>query len=277
MAHPAAVLPLRRTKLVFSALIIGSMAPDYPYFYALTDGIRWSHSWRGVFLFCLPAGLALLWLFHTVLKRPLVSLAPEFMRARISEGDLVFRFAPLSRFLLILGSLFLGTLTHILWDGITHEHGLFVKHWRWLNTPVMLHHVVPMWKALQFLCSAAGLIVVLAMAVWWWSRKAEATKPVQPTIAPRLRWFILGLAAVIAVAAGTAARFHALYTGKALTWHWILMNWRAAATEGLIVTIAVAFAEWLLFSLAWHVVPLQSKKQKPLDSHVQRLDAHVER
>src|SRR5581483_5273727 len=124
-----AVLPLRRTKLVFSALVIGSMTPDFPYFVTLADEIRWGHSWKGVFLFCLPAGLAVLWLFHAVVKRPLVSLAPEFVRKRVAEDDLAFRFGPLPRFALILGSLLLGTLTHILWDGFTHQQGLFVKHW----------------------------------------------------------------------------------------------------------------------------------------------------
>jgi hypothetical protein len=277
LAHPAAVLPLRRTKLVFSALIVGSMAPDYPYFYLLRDGIRWSHSWSGVFFFCLPAGVAMLWLFHAVLKRPLVALAPEYVRARISEDGLVFRFGPPGRFLLILGSLLLGTLTHILWDGITHEHGLFAKHWAWLSTPVMLHHVVPLWKALQFLCSAAGLIILLAAAVWWWRRKPAVTSAVQATIASRLRWLIVGFAAVIAAVAGTAARFHELYAGQPLTWHWILVNWRAATTEGSIVTVAVAFAEWLLFSLAWHLVQLQSKREKPVESRVQRMDAPAER
>src|SRR5215467_12574272 len=31
-SHPAAVLPLARRGLVFSALVVGSMAPDFPYF-----------------------------------------------------------------------------------------------------------------------------------------------------------------------------------------------------------------------------------------------------
>jgi len=57
LAHPAAVLPLRRTGLVFSALVVGSMAPDFPYFLSVSDAIRWGHSTRGVFLFCLPFGL----------------------------------------------------------------------------------------------------------------------------------------------------------------------------------------------------------------------------
>jgi Domain of unknown function (DUF4184) len=276
LAHPAAVLPLRRTKLVFSALIIGSMAPDYPYFLSLTDGIRWGHSWRGVFLFCLPAGLVLLWLFHATLKRPLVSLAPECMRKRISGESLTFRFSRLSRFLLVVTSLLLGTLTHIFWDGFTHQHGYFVKHWAWLSTPVTLHHRMPLYNALQFACSAAGVGLLVVLAAWWWYRAPVVANPVPATISPRLRWVILAVAVVIAGLAGTAARMHALIAGRALVWHVILVTWRAAAVEGAIVGIAALFAEWVLFSLAWQVVQLQRRREKPLDS-VQRLDVPVER
>ena len=35
LAHPAAVLPFARTKLVFSALIAGALAPDVGYFLTL--------------------------------------------------------------------------------------------------------------------------------------------------------------------------------------------------------------------------------------------------
>src|SRR5581483_12465816 len=46
LAHPAAVLPLRRRGLVFSALVVGSMAPDFEYFFGLKRPI--SHTMPGI-------------------------------------------------------------------------------------------------------------------------------------------------------------------------------------------------------------------------------------
>ena len=41
LAHAAAALPLRRFKLVWSALVIGSFAPDFWLFMGLPGRIRW--------------------------------------------------------------------------------------------------------------------------------------------------------------------------------------------------------------------------------------------
>ena len=49
-AHVAAALPFRRTRLIWSALIVGTIAPDLEYYVRLNadgrSGIRWqAHSW----------------------------------------------------------------------------------------------------------------------------------------------------------------------------------------------------------------------------------------
>ena len=76
LAHPATVLALARTRLVFSALVIGSMAPDFPYLLALSTRAQFGHTLSGVFTFCLPAGLTVFWLFHRYLKAPLLARLP---------------------------------------------------------------------------------------------------------------------------------------------------------------------------------------------------------
>src|SRR5262245_34797375 len=92
LAHPAAVLPLRRfcpRHLSFPALAIGSIAPDAAYaiddvnkfsrtivffFGARTAGLQsvreawdwddFSHTWLGSLFFCVPVGLLMLSVFH---------------------------------------------------------------------------------------------------------------------------------------------------------------------------------------------------------------------
>ena len=66
-AHSAAVVPLYFTfckHLVFSALIIGSMSPDFEYILRLTPTSRIGHTFHGLFLFCLPVGLILNLLYN---------------------------------------------------------------------------------------------------------------------------------------------------------------------------------------------------------------------
>ena len=66
VSHAAAVLPLHRLskhKLPLSALMIGSMAPDFGYFFTREAGRLLTHSFSGLFIFALPAGL-FVWFFY---------------------------------------------------------------------------------------------------------------------------------------------------------------------------------------------------------------------
>ncbi|MFY9676569.1 MAG: DUF4184 family protein [Terriglobales bacterium] len=68
-AHIAAAYPFRRTRFVWSALIVGTMAPDFEYFLRMALEARHGHSFPGVFLLTLPLALVTLWLFHKFVKR----------------------------------------------------------------------------------------------------------------------------------------------------------------------------------------------------------------
>jgi hypothetical protein len=74
LSHVAAVLPLRKFNLVWSALVVGSMAPDFPYIVGTTDYRSLGHQFPGVIEFTIPASLFALWLFHTAIKRPAATL-----------------------------------------------------------------------------------------------------------------------------------------------------------------------------------------------------------
>ena len=261
---------MRRTKLVFSALVVGSVMPDVPYFATLADNIRWGHSLRGVFFFCLPVGLALLWLFHSVVKRPLAALAPDYVRVRISPEELDFRFGPWRQFLLIVGSLLIGTFSHILWDGFTHDHGYFVKNWEWLSLPVVSplitrNHHMPLWRSLQHWCSVVGVLVVIVTTLWWWIRKPVLANPVPQQFTPTRRIQIFAVGFLLAAAIGVVA---ALTTEGHHYWKWLLVKMT-------IVFISAVCAEVFLFSLAWQL--RHRKKEKPPDRQVRGLNVPAER
>ena len=78
LAHPAAVLPLRRycpQRLSFPALAIGSLTPDASYCLGEKEGGAFGHSLLGSVVFCLPVGILLLALFYG-LRAPVVRMLP---------------------------------------------------------------------------------------------------------------------------------------------------------------------------------------------------------
>src|SRR6185295_18411567 len=102
------------------------MAPDFLYFIQLSHSSRYGHTLPGMFVFSLPAGLVVLWIFHFLFKRPMLALAPDHLARRISSEDLHYSFWPASRFAWVVISVLVGIFTHVLWDDFTHETGLFV-------------------------------------------------------------------------------------------------------------------------------------------------------
>jgi len=176
LSHPAAVLPFARTKLVFSALIAGALAPDIGYFLTFTSKHSESHSFAGLFLMCLPAGLLMLFVFHKLMKAPLLALLPASHQARIYPYAQGFRFTPAPQFALILISLLIGSATHLLWDSFTHETGWVVERVPLLI--VLLFSIdgesIPAYKLLQHGSGIFGLLV-LGVAYFSWLRDAKST------------------------------------------------------------------------------------------------------
>lgn len=173
LAHPAAVIPLRRF-LPVSALVVGSLAPDFEYLFRLAAVSHFSHTLLGILYFCIPVGLVILWLFHSVVKCPVLLLLPNFMRRRLEPCPSTFSFLPLGRLSVILLALAVGAFSHIAWDAFTHESG-----WAVVRLPVMRAHLfdlagreVRLYKLLQHGSTLAGLSL---LAYWSWKQPRSET------------------------------------------------------------------------------------------------------
>jgi hypothetical protein len=130
LAHPAAVLPLRRFKgLNFSALVVGTLVPDIGY--AFREGSGLSHQALGSILFGLPVGVLILTAFYAF-RTSLVVRMPEGVRRSLLP---LCRRAPGPVWILVL-SLVIGIWTHVLWDSVTHPDGWLVEHIPVLFLPV---------------------------------------------------------------------------------------------------------------------------------------------
>lgn len=200
VAHAAAVLPLRRLKLVWSAFVVGSMAPDFPYIVGTTDYRSLGHQFPGVIEFTLPASIFALWLYHAVLKRPAATLLPSGMQRRLRAelGD--FKFGGATRFMAIVFSIVLGIATHLVWDMFTHPLNWLWWRWSWMQRYVKVPVIgmTPMYRTLQYGSTLVGLAALAIWVLLWYRR----TTPAPTEGAARLHSGPLLILAMVAVAIG---------------------------------------------------------------------------
>ncbi|MCX6922144.1 MAG: DUF4184 family protein [Verrucomicrobia bacterium] len=167
LAHPAAVLPLRRVCprwLSFPALVIGSLTPDGGYLFGARAGGSLSHQFLGSFTFCLPLGLVLVVLFY-VLRSPGVRLLPmPYQRALLPLCQM-----PRSSAWGIVVSLLIGAWTHLLWDSFTHIEGWGAQHLPILQSTVFTvrGRTVQGCHLLWYGCSFAGMIWLFLVFEKW--------------------------------------------------------------------------------------------------------------
>jgi hypothetical protein len=202
LSHAAAALPFRRARLVPSALLIGTFAPDIEYFIRLQSGGGWGHTFPGVFGLDLPLGLVTLWLFHRLVKVPLVYLLPDSVRARLTAQLVPFRFWPPLRFLHVVFSMLIGIATHLIWDGATHDRYWIVRHVSWLR--ILYHRQGFGWwhvyAILQVVSSVIGLLILVAWCRSWFRRaQPDAHIPANP-YTPRHRHVIVAIGVMTAAA-----------------------------------------------------------------------------
>jgi hypothetical protein len=172
-SHPAIVLPLKKLWprwFSLSGLMAGAMAPDLQYFLLADTTYRGiSHSWLGLFVVCLPLGLAFAWAFHALFKYQfIVNLPCPFDRAL--SGLALSRFYPDNGrgWLVLIYSVLLGALSHFFWDSFTHPHGELAQQMPWLLEKTrlfgMTRHNTRWVQHVSSLLGAAGVII----GIWKW-------------------------------------------------------------------------------------------------------------
>jgi len=249
ISHAAAAIPLRRRPLVLSALVVGTMAPDFEYFFRLTYQGRSWHTMPGLAQMTLPAAFVALVVFHLLVKWPVISLMPRSWQARVAAPARQFHWLPLSRLFWIVVSLAIGITTHVLWDGCTHLEGWAVQAWPALQETV--GHAggsnITVYKLLQHGSSILGLII-LAVCVGRWYRRAEPHAIELTPLSAAQRWALALAIAFSALAAGVVKSADAFpsVAGLGALQHFV---------GGFVVTtITVGMGELLVFSVLWRLL-----------------------
>jgi Domain of unknown function (DUF4184) len=238
LAHAAAALPFRRTRLITSAVVVGCFAPDFLFYLTLRPRHRFGHTWTGVFVLDLPLALLALWLFHRYAKEPLWRWMPESFRQRVTLGPRTLPVRNIGDFALLLVSILAGIGTHMLWDSFTHSDYWPYRHWSFLRDALTLPVVgyVEWYTLLQYGSSVIGTIVILI----WFLRQPKTGATSQPQTTPPSGandQRILVASLVIAFIAGILRAFHGM------------RDLELFASESVVTTISVFWFELVIYGI----------------------------
>jgi Domain of unknown function (DUF4184) len=214
-SHPLAVVPLRRwcpERLNFTALIIGSMSPDFGYYIGQFPVANFAHSALGTLAVCLPTGLLALGLFYLI-RRPLCFVLPQPHRAALLP--LASRRPSISVHSIFVAalSILLGAWTHTAWDSFTHPDGWTVTHLAMLRATVIHVGTTPL-AVFNFLqqVSTFGAGALLVVLYFRWLGRQRTTATGDTSVHDRWRYTLIALLAAVALAIAVPAAFRVAST-----------------------------------------------------------------
>ena len=232
------------------------MTPDLNYFRPFVLLGMDSHSFEGLIPFAVPFGVLSYWIFHVILKRPLLSLMPQFVASRLGTLPSSRRLLPSVSPIAVVASIIVGAATHIAWDACTHVGGGVVRTFPLLQTPVVTIHDyrIGVYKVLQYLSTVVGSLLIARWA-WTWLRATQPGVPAVPVLRRSARFAILASIPLVGASAGL--------------WSLLRSEWLDAAgfrhhayRSGLSVLYASAL--WgMAIALVWHFVTKLRRRVEP--------------
>lgn len=195
-SHPAIVLPLKKVFgkwLSLTGLIIGSLTPDFEYFLRMKIQSDYSHTLTGVLWFNLPLGILLCFLFHQVIKKPLLGNLPSGMQKKLlKRNDFEWSNYFFRHWIIVCTSLIIGACSHIFWDAFTHHNGCFVTFFGLESVIPVVN--IPVFKLLQHASTVIGGMVLIGYV---WKMPTDEMSTTRPSLKYWLS--IAGIAAVIII------------------------------------------------------------------------------
>lgn len=191
-SHAAIVLPfIRSGYFSATALIIGSMAPDFEYFFTMNDQGIHGHTLAGFFYFDIPVTILAAFVFHYFVKFNLIDNLPYFLQRKFDDLKQL-EFLPYFRkhWFLFSCSALLGTVSHIFWDSFTHPDTWAVKTFSIYETIIPFQGArYPFYYFLQTVSSYVGLFILLVFLL---IKKSDAhTVLIKPSL-----WYWIGLCSI---------------------------------------------------------------------------------
>lgn len=163
-AHPLAIAPLKKNRYFdFTALIVGSMSPDFEYFIHFKPYQLYGHTIEGQLYYNLPLVLIVSLIWHCILKESIIINLPQpycaYYFYLIKEK---WRISSIRSLVVFIYSALIGMLTHLLWDSFTHTEGYFVTKIAVLSHSInLLDYEIPIYKILQHGSTVIGLSIMM--------------------------------------------------------------------------------------------------------------------
>lgn len=197
LAHPAAILPLRRLPLPVVPMVIASMVPDIPMFLPSRGGYALTHSPLGVLTVNMVAALVLLAVWNFGVRDALVDMSPAWVRGRLARRSRLSR----TEWLLAPISALLGALTHVVWDAFTHANRWGVDQVGWLRGD---HHGLPGYRWAQYVSGVVGLAAVVWACLAYVRARPVSRQPDHRTLPAPVLPCVLGGTALAAFLTGSS-------------------------------------------------------------------------
>ena len=252
LAHQSPVVPLKwwRPRLFSgTALVLGSMAPDFHYVLLQTLDPTFSHSIKGQFFECLPLTLILWLIIKTVVAAPLSAHLPDLGKFHLRDYRTVAAPIGLRDVGVAIISALIASFSHIAIDGFSHKRGFAVAWFPSLTTEIAITstRTIPIYFILQFLLSIIGI----AAAIWQLhfigkrrlllSWHPDSPPPLLPT---RRSHIILWTCFAVFAVSGTAYRLTLpdafAHTHEPWFWGHELLQTMCFATIGMVLGCVIA-------------------------------------
>jgi hypothetical protein len=154
------------------------MVPDFRIFFPGMPRVE-THSATALLTFCLPLGMITYWVFQFLIKAPIVEVLPDGPYARWQPVSATANIRSLKQWLLAACGILGGAVSHLIWDGFTHDGGRGVRMFPVLDDTIIdfgSRHL-PAIYVMQDLGSLVGLAAVLIMAAYGFRRGPQAAVP----------------------------------------------------------------------------------------------------
>lgn len=161
LSHAVIAPPIAKTfRLPLAGVVIGCMSPDL--IRILTDNVHFAtlaHTWNGMVYpnLIIGVGFAVLWY---VVYRPIL-----YYYFKIEDKLPLSNFVYFLKFgILLIFAIFIGTSTHIIWDGLTHlDFRTFAFHSLLAQPMTILHWQYP----LHFVLQIGFSLIALPFLAWF--------------------------------------------------------------------------------------------------------------
>ncbi|MCM3006465.1 DUF4184 family protein [Priestia koreensis] len=161
-AHPAVILPFSKksTYVHFSAMILGSMAPDFEYFLRGQPGGEIGHTFSGFFYYNLPFVILIYFIYRFLIQHTLLHYFPLFPQDTYTTKRNISR---VWKLVIFSYSALFGMLTHIVWDSFTHLNGYMVLKFPtvFARTYNIYGYTIPLYKFLQHGSTLLGITAII--------------------------------------------------------------------------------------------------------------------